>query len=100
MARTCSICVDGQTSTLEIRVFRPRRVAGAFRATAQLLSQHFDVRLESVGEDEIQAVVGLLDPVLARLQSMSSQPDVSIYWLAPGDLLFGDFWRYLPARST
>jgi hypothetical protein len=97
LIRECKIEKDGALRKLTISFLRPTpRPGGGFDAVAEISCPFFSQVLRSVGEDEVQALFSLQDPVVAFLRLKVQHDHLSIYWTNPGDLGLRDFWRYSP----
>jgi hypothetical protein len=97
MRRVCTIrrMSDGHEQELAVDFPAPYPDGeGTFFGESRLVSEMLRKRFRIVGEDEVQALAGVMWLTLEYLQHVSDGEEFLIYWGEPGDLNITDFWRY------
>ena len=97
LTRLCHVRKGNHDSELSIQFFLPEKIAEqTWLARAKLECIYFSKIIEVQGSDGAQALTCLLDPVKQYLKRQEAAHGLSMWWLAPGDLSFSDFWSYSP----
>ena len=98
LSRECKVVRKGEDKecVLVVRVAKPELLAsGTVEVSAHVSCPHFSETARVQATDEIQAIVFSLNAVRGILLGKVRE-GYEMWWLAPGDLNFADFWAYKP----